>query len=197
MSGALGTVALVRAREPQGGAEGGGHEEAPSFLGLPFVAWQALNLVLFLFLLYKLLKKPLTNWVSARRDSVAQQLRDAEEKRGRTEALAKELAARLARIEEEIAELKSHSEKEAVAEQAALTAQAAADAERIVQRAAAEIDSRVRTARKELTAYAGDLALEIATDLLKRNLTPEDQVRLVREGIASLGALPGAKSGKG
>ena len=195
MNGAVASVALVRAPEARGGAEGG-HEEVHRFLGIPFVAWQAINLVLFLLLLYKLLKKPLVKWVSERRESVARQLRDADEKRARTEALAKELDVRISRIEGELAELKSHSEKEAAAEQAELTAQTEADAERIVQRAAAEIESRVRAARKELTAYAGDLSLEVATEIVKKSLDPDDQARFVREGIDSLGALPPGR-GKG
>lgn len=184
MSGALAGVVLVRARAEE---KEGGHADAPhTFLGLPFVAWQTINLLLFLFLLVKLLRKPLAGWLNDRREGVARQLRESEEKRLRTEALARELSERLARIETELAGIKGHAEKEAAAEQDALTAQTEADAQRIVQRASAEIDSRVRTARKELTAYAGDLALGIATDLLKKNLTPEDQARLVREGVEAL-----------
>lgn len=183
MSGALGAIVLVRAE-----GEGGREEGAQTFLGVPLLVWQWLNLVIFLVLLVKLLKKPLAGWVGERRDNVARELKESEEKNARTAALAKELSERLARIEVELAELKIHGEKESVAEQAALTAQTEADAQRLVQRAAAEIDSRVRTARKELTAYAGDLALEIAADILKKNLTPEDQARLLNEGIASLTA---------
>jgi F-type H+-transporting ATPase subunit b len=188
--GALAATVLVRARASE--TEGQGAEGARTFLGLPLVMWQWLNLALFLFVLVKLLRKPLAAWVGERRNNVARELKESEEKRARTEALAKELQERLSRIETELAELRTHSEKEAAAEQAALTVQTEQDAQRIVQRATAEIDSRVRSARKELTAYAGDLALEIAADVLKKNLTPEDQARLLREGTDSL-----ARAGKG
>jgi F-type H+-transporting ATPase subunit b len=165
----------------------GGHEAARTFLGIPFGIWQIANLVLFLALLVYFLKKPLVTYFTERRLGIEQALKSAEEKRLRTEALAAEIAARMGRIEIELAELRQHAEREADAEQASLTAQTEADAVRIVARASAEIDSRVRSARQELTSYAGDLAVEIAEEILKKNLTPEDQRRFLREGVVALG----------
>ncbi|MEO6326263.1 MAG: ATP synthase F0 subunit B [Thermoanaerobaculia bacterium] len=177
---------LLRLLSPEAGE---GHEAAHTFLGVPFLYWQIANLVLFLALLVYFLKKPLASFFTGRRLEVEQALRTAEEKRLRAEALAAEITARMGRIERELAELKTHADKEAAAEQRSLTAQTEADAARIVARASAEIDSRVRSARQELTSYAGDLAVEIAEDILKKNLTPEDQNRFLRDGVVALNDL--------
>ena len=174
---------------------GEGHEAAQTFLGVPFVVWQVANLVLFLALLVYFLKKPLVTFFTERRMGIEGALRAAEEKRHRTEALTAEISARMSRIEAELAELRVHAQHEADAEQASLVAQTEADAARIVSRASAEIDSRVRTARLELTSYAGDLAVEIAEGMLKKNLTPEDQRRFLKEGLVALNELSPAERG--
>ncbi len=46
----------------------------------------------------------------------------------------------------------------------------------------------MRAAKAELTAYAGDLAVEVAREILAKNVTPEDEKRLVAEGVAELSA---------
>ena len=48
-----------------------------------------------------------------------------------------------------------------------------------------DISARLR-ARNELTAYAADLAVEIARELVAKNVTPEDEKRLVADGVKGL-----------
>jgi F-type H+-transporting ATPase subunit b len=180
-------VAIVAAPEHE-------PQEAHGFLGVPPVVWQVLNLSLFLALLYVLLKKPAASFFGSRRREVDEANREADADRKRAEELAKEIDARLSGIETEIARLREHSASEAEAESRQLVAQAEADAQRIVQRGASEIEIRVREARKELTSYAGDLAVQMADDILRRSMTEEDQKRLVAEGtdaLRSLAAVPG------
>ena len=169
-------------------AEGG---ESHLFLGLPVVLWKTLNLVLFFGLVWWLLRKPLATFFGERRAGVAKTLEKAEESRRRAEALAAELKARLAQIEIELANLKAEAKRDAEAEHAALLAQAEEDAGRIVSRTKGEIESSVRHARSDLTGYAGDLAVEIARDLLARRMTPEDQSRLVSDGVVALSKAKG------
>ena len=167
---------------------GGEHESSAGFLGVPNIVWQATNLVLFVALLVYLLKKPALGFFVERRESIEKTLRKAAEDRRRAEDLSAELETRLAQLETELAAIKQHAKEEALAEQTALAKQTEEDAARLVARASAEMDSRVRTARAELAAYAGDLAIEIARDILKQNVTPHDEERLVREGVAILTA---------
>jgi len=165
----------------------GGGEGAATFLGLPYPFWQTLNLAGFLALLVWLLRKPLAQFFGNRRRDVAEALRKAEEDRDRARAVAQEVGERLARIEAEIDAMKKNALEQARVEEAEIEARAAEEAERIAVRTRAELDTRVRTARNELTAYAADLAVELARDLVARSVTPDDEKRLVAEGVKGLG----------
>jgi F-type H+-transporting ATPase subunit b len=165
-----------------------GHEAAKGFLGVPTLVWQVANLVTFLGLLWYFLRKPVSEFFGNRRTEVAKALAKADEDRARAESLAQELAARLAQIETELANLRESAKKDAEAEHAALQKQSEEDAARFLARASTDVDNRVRAARAELTAYAGDLAVEVAKDLLAKSVTPEDEKRLVAEGVAELSA---------
>ncbi|MHB8799081.1 MAG: F0F1 ATP synthase subunit B family protein [Thermoanaerobaculia bacterium] len=164
----------------------GGGEGAHTFLGLPYPFWQTLNLLAFLGLLVWLLRKPLVQFFQNRRAQVADSLGKAEADRDRAEAIAKEVGERLTRIEAEIESMRRNALEQARAEEAEIEAHAAEEAERIAARTVAELDARVRTARNDLTAYAADLAVELARELVAKNVTPEDEKRLVAEGVKNL-----------
>jgi F-type H+-transporting ATPase subunit b len=165
-----------------------GHEAAKGFLGVPNIVWQVANLVTFLGLLWYFLKKPVAEFFGNRRTEVAKALVRADEDRRRAEALAGELTQRLAQIETELTNLKVGARRDAEAEHAAVLKQTEEDAARLLSRASADVDNRVRSARAELTAYAGDLAVEVARELLAKAVTPEDEKRLLAEGVAELSA---------
>lgn len=162
------------------------HEAGHGFLGLPNLVWQVTNLVAFLSLLWYFLRKPTAEFFGNRRAEVANALAKAEDDTKRAEALAAQLEKRLADIETELANLRETARKDAEAEHAALLKQTEEDAARFLARASTDVDNRVRAARAELTAYAGDLAVEVARELLAKNVTPEDEKRLVAEGVAAL-----------
>lgn len=165
-----------------------GHPGAAGFLGLPNIVWQVANLATFLFLLWYFLRKPVAEFFGGRRQEVAAALTKADEDRRRAEALAGDLAQRLKQIETELANLRESAKKDAEAERAALLKQTEDDAARFLARASADVENRVRSAKAELTAYAGDLAVEVAREMLAKNVTPEDERRLVAEGVAELSA---------
>ena len=158
-------------------------EHAETFLGLPVVLWSTINLVAFFGLVVYLARKPLTKFLGGRRAEIEALLKKAEDDRRRAEALAGELASRLAQIETELAGVRAAAKKEAEAEHAALLQEAEREAGRLVERMKGEVESRVRHARAELTAYAGDLSLEMARELLRQKMTADDRARLVADGV--------------
>ena len=169
-------------------SEEGGHEAAQLFLGLPINFWQTINLVAFLGLLVYFLRKPAATFFKGRRGEIEEGIRKTDENRLRAEQLAAEMESRLARLDQELAAIHEHAKKEAAAEQAELLRQAEEDAKKIVERARGDLETRERHARKELTTYAGDLAVEIARDVLAKSVTHEDEERLLREGLSALAA---------
>ena len=164
----------------------GGGEAPATFLGLPYPFWQTLNFLGFIALLVWLLRKPLVQFFENRRLQVADTLKKAHEDREKAEAVAREIGERLARIESEIEAMRVHAREQAEAEEKEIAAHAVEEAERVAARSRSELDARVRTAKNELTAYAADLAVELARDLVAKNVTPADEKRLVLEGVAGL-----------
>ena len=73
-----------------------------------------------------------------------------------------EVEARLGRLDQEISEMRAISEREAAAEEERTNAAGAEDVRRIVESAQQEIAAAAKAARRELTAYAADLAVSLA-----------------------------------
>jgi F-type H+-transporting ATPase subunit b len=73
-----------------------------------------------------------------------------------------EIEARLSKLDSEIAGMRSAAANEAAAEEQRIKASAAEDARKIVESAEQEIATAAKSARRELTAYAADLAVSLA-----------------------------------
>jgi F-type H+-transporting ATPase subunit b len=97
-----------------------------------------------------------------------------------------EIELRLMKLDAEIAEMRQGAEKEAVAEEARIRAAAEEDARKIVAAAQQEIAAAVKAARRQLTAYAADLAVALARKQIHVD-TATDQA-LVRGFAGQLGA---------
>jgi F0F1-type ATP synthase membrane subunit b/b' len=81
-------------------------------------------------------------------------------------------------LDDEISRMRATSEKEAAAEEARIKAASEQDAKRIVESAEQEIAAAAKAARRELTAYAADLAVTLAAKQIRVD-TSTDQA-LVR-----------------
>lgn len=77
------------------------------------------------------------------------------------------IETRLSRLGAEIGEMRASAEKEAVAEEQRIKAAAAEDARKIVESAEQEIAAAAKAARRELTAYAADLAVSLAAKQIR------------------------------
>ncbi len=73
-----------------------------------------------------------------------------------------EIESRLSRLGDEIAGMKAAGEKDLAAEEARIKAAADEDARKIVESAEQEISAAAKAARRDLTAYAADLAVSLA-----------------------------------
>ncbi len=70
---------------------------------------------------------------------------------------------RLSRLDDEIGAMRTAAEKEAAAEEERIKAATAEEARKIADAAGQEIAAAAKMARRELTAYAADLAVALAT----------------------------------
>lgn len=169
-------------------ASGDAHHADSGVLLKDFL-YRVFNFSITVGVLVYFVARPLKKALSGRREGIEKALREAQETAAAAEAKFSEYDAKLSRAEEEIATLKATLQAEAVAEKERLVAQARAAAEQIRQEAGKTAESEVARARLLLQQEAAGLAVELATDLLKKNFTREDQARLVEEYKIKVGEL--------
>jgi len=105
-----------------------------------------------------------------------------------------EIETRLSRLGTEIDGMRAAAEKEAAAEEQRIKAAAEDDARKIVESAEQEIAAAAKAARRELTAYAADLAVSLAAKQI--HVDPATDQGLVRNFAQGLGANGGSEKVK-
>lgn len=180
------TTLLLLLASPEAAAASDEAEETAKFLGLPMWIWQLANLVLFVAVLLYFVAKPLGAAFRQRQLQIEERRREAEKKRAAVENLASEIRSRTAAIEKEIAEIRSRGRADGEEAQRALATRADAESERIRREAGEEIDRRLATARAELRQAAAALTASKATEILAKEVTPEDRERLLDESVERL-----------
>jgi F-type H+-transporting ATPase subunit b len=147
---------------------------------------QAANFLLLLFLLTRLLYRPLIGKMEERAEAIKRSLQEAEAARAEAARQRAEHAAQIQAAHAEAQAIRAQALKEAQDEQQKLVAQARAEAARLVETARAELDQDVRRARQQLRQEVADLAIGAAERLIRRSLREEDHRRIVQEALAGM-----------
>ncbi|HXG59484.1 MAG TPA: ATP synthase F0 subunit B [Thermoanaerobaculia bacterium] len=158
-------------------SEGGGEAHGPHWF------WKLLNTVLFFGVLWWALRKPVAKALAERAEAIRRAAEEARARRQKSEQIATEIEARLAKIDEEIAAIHQRAQQDGERQRRELIAAAEMEAAKILQAARNEIDNRLKHARQELTEYAGQLAADRARAILEQRITDDDRVRLFRKGL--------------
>jgi F-type H+-transporting ATPase subunit b len=169
------THATADAHAPEG-EHGGEHGFVASLTGM---LWPAANFLILAGGLWWFLKDPAAAYLRDRHASIRKDLVEAAQLKSSATADLAEIDRRLAALPGEIDALRRRGADEIAAEEQRITSQAAAERERLLEQTRREIDLQVRLAKRELTAHAANLAVQLASDRLKQSLTAEDQQQLV------------------
>jgi ATP synthase F0 subunit b len=145
------------------------------------------NLALVVGLLVWATRKPLANFFSGRTQAIREQLEEAQKARKVAEEKLAEIESRMSRLDDELQEIKNSSEKEAREEYQRLVEAAGQDAEKALERSRQEIDAMTRTARQELKLHAAELAVKLAEEKIRGEITDADHERLLARFVTGLG----------
>jgi len=104
-----------------------------------------------------------------------------------------EIESRLMKLDVEIGMMRNAAEKEGAAEEARIQAAAEEDARKIVTAAEQEIAAAAKAARRQLTAYAADLAVGLARKQIHVDAATDQT--LVRNFAGQLGTTSADRSG--
>jgi F-type H+-transporting ATPase subunit b len=106
-----------------------------------------------------------------------------------------DIESRLMKLDVEIGMMRDAAENEAAGEEARIQAAAKADAEKIIASAEQEIAAVTKAARRELTAYAADLAVALAQKQIRVDATTDQA--LVKNFAGQVGASARETAGDG
>ena len=111
-----------------------------------------------------------------RTDSIRKSMDDAKLASDEAKRRLTEIEARLGRLDSDIAGMRATAEKDGAAEEARIRAGADDDKKKIVEAAEQEIATAVKSARRELGAYAADLAVNMARQRIHVDLSADQSL---------------------
>lgn len=137
------------------------------------------NFALLAGVLVYFLRGPISIHLASRASHIRQDLVTAAEMRAAATARMAEIDRKLESLPAELDALRAQGAEDVAAEQARIAAAAEAERVRLLEQTRREIATRLRVARRELTAHAAQLAVNIAEARIRQTMTADDQLRLV------------------
>ena len=154
---------------------GGGHLNWTDF------AYRLVAFVILVAILVKLLKNPISGFLTSRREEIQKLLAELESKRLEAEQRSVEYQTKLAGLEDETKKIVAELISEGEAERDKIIQSAQKQADYIKQQAQLAIQQEVKAAKENLQNEISELTVAAAEDLVRKNMQPADQDRLVRD----------------
>lgn len=161
-------------------AAGGEHGSDKKAEWIDF-GWRLLNFAVLVGFLYWLSAKKIKEFFVTRRDDIRIALERAETTRKEAEEKYKQYTARLEKATDEIAGIVKMIEEQGLAEKEKLIEDAKMTALKIEEDTKARMEQEFKTATNELRKEAVKLSVQMAEEILKREITQRDHEALVRE----------------
>ncbi len=151
--------------------------------------WRTVNFIALLILLIKFLAKPIANGLAGRQQRVKEELEDLQAKRDEAERSYKEFESRLAGMEKEMEVVVEKAVAQAQVEKVRILDEAEKAADDIKRQAEAAVQAELVEARKTLQNEVADQAAAMAEELIVKNLTADDQVKITEQYLNRVGAV--------
>jgi len=148
--------------------------------------YRCLNFAIVFGVLAYVLTKPLRKGLGERRAQLIETLEKANNARELAEAKVAEYEHKLAASDHEITELLAQAKEANSQERDNALAEAQAVADTVRKEARQCADREIERARRELRAETAQLAISMAEDRLRQEITNEDHARLVTENLQQM-----------
>ena len=147
------------------------------------------NFIVLAVVLYLVLSKRLPQVLRDRRQQLHQAIEDAKASRAEAERLLQDQQRLTANLQQELTQLQQQATREREELSQRLEADAQQLAARIVAQARAEVERATERARLSLREEAAALTVQVAEEILRREVGDVEHQGLVRKYIARLGEL--------
>lgn len=155
--------------------------ELSSLLNAREVIAQIISFLILLFILRLIAWKRVLAFLDARKERIANELRDLENARRKAEEFKSEYEARLSKIDEEAGRRIKQAVDEGRQLQEDLKRSAHKDAQMIIDSARANIKYELSKAKEELKEKIIDLSIRAAENVIQEKLTEEQDKKLVKD----------------
>jgi F-type H+-transporting ATPase subunit b len=169
------TGATLAAQE----AQGGGSAE-------PSMTWKVVNFAILAIGLGYLMVKTLPGFFHSRTSSIQEGIAEAQKVKADAERRAAEVDKRVSALGADIENFRAQSRAEMEKEGGRIRQETAATIQKLEQQAQVEIESAGKTARRELKAYAANLALDLAEQRVRARLDAGTEDGLVENFVLDL-----------
>ena len=152
--------------------------------------WTILTFLVLVALLARFAWRPLLQALERRQATIAQSLDDAQRARQELERLQRESAQIMAQARAEAESILARSRSDAEALREELKQKARTEAAAIVKNAERQIQLETARAVQQIRHEAVDLSVAIASKILRRQVTREDNEALIQEALKQVESQP-------
>ncbi len=153
------------------------------------LGFRVMNFIVLLIILVKFGAKPIANALGARRKSIKDELEELDAKKIAAEKSYSELSAKLESVEKDVGTIVEKAVAQAEIEKAKILEAAEKSAEDIKRSANMAITNEITAAKRTLKVEAADQAAIMAEELIVKNLTADDQVKIIEDYLDKVGAV--------
>ena len=164
--------------------------ESPAWFQTDLALWSFAVFMLLLGLLSAFAWKPIMHGLEKREQGIADMIASTQAANEDAKRMLASYERRLAEATDEVRGMLDEARRDADATRQSIVAEARKAADDEKARARHEIGLAKDEALAQIADRAGDLAVEVAGKFLREKLGREDQARLVRDSVASLGTKP-------
>jgi F0F1-type ATP synthase membrane subunit b/b' len=155
-----------------------------------FELWKFVNLFVFVgALVYILVRKAkLGDAFRARREGIKAELEKARAERDAALAKLKEVEGRLAGLDDQVATIKEKSTAEAAQERERIEHLTEAEIAKLTAQGQRDIENAAKMAKQDLRRFTAEQSVRLAEEMIKRDIRPDDDARLINRNIDEMGA---------
>jgi F-type H+-transporting ATPase subunit b len=148
--------------------------------------WTLVIFVLVVILLGKFAWGPVLGLLKQREEFIHKSLSDAKHDRDEAEARLKEYAARLQSAQREAIGIVEEARRDAERLREELRERARAEADTMIKNAERQVQLETSRALQQIRKEAVDLSVTIASKLLQRNISKDDNEKLINDAIKQM-----------
>jgi F-type H+-transporting ATPase subunit b len=188
-------AAKPEAAVPAAGAAGAGHAAAEAEHQVDPVSEELslgtfITTILIFVCLFLILKqtawKPIQSGLKNREEAIRDSIEAARKAKEEAERTTRELEAKMAEVQRQSATQLQQAKADALKIAETIRTQAEAESAALKDRTLREIDAAKQQAVSEINTHAAELGTAVARKILQRQVTVDDQQRLVEESLSEM-----------